>query len=324
MKKENWNIIAAYLANEELDEEALELIGQLKANSDEWEKKVALFNAATDAARMRRFDTDKAWEKFQIKPAQTAKKRSMPLYRFMVKYAAAVALLLVASVLFWYFFNTQDSITYATTANDFSHPVYELDDGSRVSLNHGSSIELSRRFGKKTREIKLTGEAYFEVAPDQNCPFIVHTYNAEIEVLGTAFNVNAYSNTKNVEVAVEHGKVQFRSANNDAIYLEKGEKGILTHDYMKLTKMASFDLNELAWATGYIEFNAANLNEVAHTLEKTFNIKMNIDEEVDTMLMLTASFTRQDIDYIFEVAGMTLDLDIEQTNRRVYLLKNKK
>jgi transmembrane sensor len=322
VKQENWNIIAGYLSGEDLDDEELRVIEQYKTNHKEWGETVDLFNNLSDVAKMRRFDAQKAWDKLQEKHNYKTSTRRLSVSHITMKYAAAIAVLLVVPVLFWYFLTSQNQITYTTANNDNSRPVYVLSDGSKVTLNHGSTITYSKKFNNDKREIQLTGEAYFDVLPDAERPFMVVTDAAEVNVLGTSFNVNAYPGATNIEVAVSSGVVEFKSKNNSVIQLKQGEKGIFERKTNKMAIHSTFNKNDIAWVTRQIEFNATNLGKILPVLEKAHNINVKIEDDVDTTLLLTATFNQQDADYIFDVIGITLNLEIEQIEDDVYLIKN--
>src|SRR5699024_1177303 len=81
-----------------------------------------------------------------------------------------------------------------------------LDDGTSVVLNSASALKYPSRFDGSTREIELEGEAFFSVARDESKPFLVHTTEATVQVLGTKFNINAYPRKQKVEVVVAEGK----------------------------------------------------------------------------------------------------------------------
>lgn len=83
-----------------------------------------------------------------------------------------------------------------------------MPDGTRVTLNSGSSLVYPPAFGPYTRIVRLTGEAYFDVSPDAAKPFIVETSTLRITVLGTRFNVRAFADGSKPEVSIVHGKVQ--------------------------------------------------------------------------------------------------------------------
>jgi len=129
---------------------------------------------------------------------------------YLTRIAAILVIpLLIASFLF-YFQNRsfRNAISWAEinapygTRTDFCLP-----DGSTGHLNGGSSLKFPTQFTGKVRDVKLTGEAYFEVISNQRKPFIVTTDNIDVKVTGTSFNVMAYADEPNTEVTLKNGKV---------------------------------------------------------------------------------------------------------------------
>jgi transmembrane sensor len=110
---------------------------------------------------------------------------------------------------------------------------YILPDGSVVALNSNSKLVFPKQFKGDTREVTIEGEAFFDVKPNAEKPFIINAGNAQVKVVGTSFNVCAYPETETVEVVVETGKVQVISKNNELtarlneVFLVPGEKGTL-------------------------------------------------------------------------------------------------
>ena len=94
-----------------------------------------------------------------------------------------------------------------------------LQDGTKVWLNAGSKIQYDSDFGKKNRLLKLSGEAYLEVAKDENCPFIVDAGEIKVKVLGTCFNVRAYKDNEEIKVALLRGSVEMETNNGDMLRL---------------------------------------------------------------------------------------------------------
>jgi len=118
-----------------------------------------------------------------------------------------------------------------------------LPDGTEVYLNAGSKLTYSMDYGKKTREIEFSGEAYFKVAKNKNIPFIVHTSRTNIKALGTEFNVKAYPNENIIETILVEGSVavdktgrnkDFKDVkNSDVIILKPGQKLQIIKDLKK-------------------------------------------------------------------------------------------
>jgi transmembrane sensor len=161
--------------------------------------------------------------------------------------------------------------------NDTGKPVeIRLPDGSLVTLNTGAVMNYPHVFQKKTREVQLTGEAYFSVLKNPKGPFVIKTENSFIRVLGTSFNVRALKNEDRVIVTVEEGRVEFGYAleqKKAKVEITAGETGLLEKGN-KLSRVSTRDNNYLAWKTGTLTFIKTPLMEVIHAVERYFFIKI--------------------------------------------------
>jgi transmembrane sensor len=149
-----------------------------------------------------------------------------------------------------------------------------LSDGTKVWLNAASSLKFPATFSNSAgnRLVELTGEAYFEVAKDRKHPFIVKTARQEVEVLGTHFNINSYTDTGVSTTTLLEGSVHLSGTGlNDN--LKPGQKAIL--DASHHLRIEPANLKEaVAWKNGYFRFNAARIDEVMVTLARWYNIEV--------------------------------------------------
>lgn len=157
----------------------------------------------------------------------------------------------------------------------------ELPDGTLVWLNAASSIRYPTAFTDDKREVTIKGEAYFEVMKNPNMPFIVHVDNrADIEVLGTHFNINAYSDETVIKTTLLEGAVRLTrnpepgTQNAESVTLKPGEQGLLTANN-KLQTTNKIDLEQvMAWKNGLFNFEGAALSEVMKQLERWYDIEV--------------------------------------------------
>jgi ferric-dicitrate binding protein FerR (iron transport regulator) len=150
---------------------------------------------------------------------------------------AAVLLILAGSGLIWYFYDNNRVIR---NSDSYAQSVY-LPDGTHVDLGPGAKLILSKNFQDSTREVRLSGEAHFDVAPDPMHPFIVFAGPARIKVTGTRFVVNAPPKTEDVEVSVKSGIVLFYNSetmnkNSFRMDLAAGEKGYFSPALKRMDK----------------------------------------------------------------------------------------
>lgn len=164
-----------------------------------------------------------------------------------------------------------------------------LPDGSLVWLNAESSISYTAALNDKgLRNVRLNGEAYFEVAHDAKKPFRVSSKGQVIEVLGTKFNVNAYSDepattTTLVQGSVRVSKPVAHPAVNDGLMLKPGQQAMLNG-----SQLVKFNVNPeeaLAWKNGFFNFKSENLGSVMRKLSRWYNIEVEYKGDLTNVLV---------------------------------------
>ena len=245
---------------------------------------------------------------------------------FLKVAAAVVVAFLLGAFAYQYFYAGASRLQNQLVA--FAEPLasFELPDGTKVSLNSDSKLFFPKKFKGGTREVTLEGEAFFDVEPNPTKPFIINAGNAQIKVLGTSFNVNAYPGSDKVEVIVETGKVRVarKTTNTSAIgelILAPGDKGILLYPNGVLQKSKNNDDNFLAWKTHNLIFRETSLGDVIETLEKVYKTDIDIADDEMKKLLLTGQYNDYSLDFILEVIASTLHLEVEKKGNRFFLCK---
>lgn len=156
-----------------------------------------------------------------------------------------------------------------------------LPDGTQVWLNSASAIRYPLVFKGAKREVSITGEAYFEVAANAHQPFVVVVAGrAEVQVLGTHFNVNAYDNEHQIAATLLEGAVQVKKleAGNASVILQPGQQALLNEGAgINLVKVADID-KVMAWKNGLFNFEGASLQDVMRQLERWYDIEVVFEE----------------------------------------------
>ncbi len=149
-----------------------------------------------------------------------------------------------------------------------------LPDGSKVWMNNASSIKFPVAFSGNTREVVLSGEAYFEVAKNPNKPFIVHVNDLEVKVLGTHFNIMCYSDESSIKTTLIEGSVKLSKGNfSELLYPGK----IATFQHQSFT-VADADIEqELAWKNGYFIFNKSDIETIMRQLARWYDVNVNYE-----------------------------------------------
>ncbi len=149
-----------------------------------------------------------------------------------------------------------------------------LPDGSKVWMNNASSIKFPVAFSGNTREVVLSGEAYFEVAKNPNKPFIVHVNDLEVKVLGTHFNIMCYSDESSIKTTLIEGSVKLSKGNlSELLYPGK----IASFQHQSFT-VADADIEqELAWKNGYFIFNKSDIETIMRQLARWYDVNVNYE-----------------------------------------------
>jgi len=179
-----------------------------------------------------------------------------------------------------------------------------LPDSTVVCLNAGSSLCYPQQFHNRIREVALKGEGYFEVTHQPSRPFFVTLpHGIQVEVLGTKFNVDAYTDQPFVATTLVDGHVNFlRKTNGKKVRMEmKAGQKIIYDENTNGLKLYEVDpYAEIAWKDGKLIFNNTPLPEVIHQLEKTFNVHITLGNERLKKYSFTGTFDEQTLEPILE------------------------
>lgn len=154
-----------------------------------------------------------------------------------------------------------------------------LPDGSIVWLNAESSLKYPTEFSGRQRIVKLTGEAYFEVAENENMPLKVELSGMEIKVLGTHFNVMAYENEKNITTTLLEGKVKVTEAGKSKL-LKPGQAASFDKASQRFSVATANTEQAIAWKNGYFDFREATLKTVMRQLSRWYNVEVQYQGDI--------------------------------------------
>lgn len=164
-----------------------------------------------------------------------------------------------------------------------------LPDGTHVWLNAGSTLQYPIRFGNN-RQVNLNGEAYFDVVSDAGKPFTVRSGKLVTKVLGTAFNIKAYSQEDRVAVSVERGKVVVSDSARALATLASREQLSYSISSGK-SALEKADLESiLAWRKGELRFNAMRLKDIVAVLERWYDVKIQFENRTLSDCVYSAAF----------------------------------
>lgn len=154
-----------------------------------------------------------------------------------------------------------------------------LNDGTTVTLNAASQLIVPRFFNGNTRTVQLEGEAYFEVTKDSLHPFIIKTLTTTTEVLGTKFNLSAYTNDATT-LTLNEGKVLFYKQGdhkNDGVIVVPNQQVVLKNNILE-TKEVSSSFSK-AWAQKQFVYTTTTVKEVMHDIERFYGVTIKIEKQ---------------------------------------------
>ena len=192
-----------------------------------------------------------------------------------------------------------------------------LADGTTVHLNAGSKLTYPVRFAGKRRVVALEGEAYFDVVKDETRPFIVQTHLGEVTVLGTAFNINAYTDAS-VYTTLMQWKISFSSSSIDTIILSPAGQTVVSANG---SEKRMVDLDEyVGWVDGRYVFNNRPLGEIMQTFERWYDIQVYYETPHLRDITYSGSLKRYGtINSFLDALELTGDLTYKISGRNILI-----
>lgn len=284
--------------------------------------------------------------------------------RKQLLYWAAAAAVLVLSIAFWPAKSNNDEkpavsmLPKSPEANQVStrpgsRTRIQLPDGTQVWLNADSRLTYGNDFGAKTRDVTLSGEAYFDVVPNKAVPFFIHTSKMTIKVTGTAFNVRAYPNEDRSETSLVHGKVEvtLNGQPDKTYYLRPSEKLVIagalvqqdnpllnasSKSTAKIPLMAEAHISkmvldhemqlpiETAWVNNRLAFADESFRDVANKMERWYGVSIQFDEPLLEEIHLTGSFENETIQEALEALKLTAKFSYGINGNSIVISKTSK
>lgn len=192
--------------------------------------------------------------------------------------AAVFVIVILGAALLWPKAKTSDSLVETRSPYGSKSKVV-LADGTLVYLNSGSVLTYPSAFSTGTRHVNLVGEAYFEVKKDPEHPFVVNTHAFSIKVLGTHFNVKAFSDEQLTETSLVEGSValyQNSDPNHEMCRLKPNEKVIFNEKERQFKIQRVDAVLETSWRDGEFYFDNETLSSIVKNLERNFNVPIRI------------------------------------------------
>ena len=197
-----------------------------------------------------------------------------------------------------------------------------LSDGSRLRMNSESEIRVPVTFEKGQREVFMKGEIFFDITRDSLAPFVVHTHQGDIRVLGTSFNVRDYQDEDFLETTLVNGKVAFEREGNYS-YLKPGEQLRLNKEDGKTTVETVDVLLYCSWKDGRFVFEKQRLEVIMNTIARWYNINVFYESSSVKDILFTGNIKRYgDLEQVVSMLKLINKIDIKIKDRNVFVRSN--
>jgi transmembrane sensor len=359
-KEYTWNLIARKLAGEATPEELQELEQLLRNNpelyypfqtiADLWEhtspvdKKQAeqAFNQHLD--RMEQLNVDY----FQAPSTLPDFSPRKGVLRTIILTSSLLAVFAAT----WFFTRPAHSpmlpvaaaqaapVTKEVVTNSGARTRIYLPDNTHVWVNAGSRIRYEKTFGVTTRELTLTGEAFFDVAPDASKPFVIHTSKVDIRVLGTSFDIKSYPMDKTMEATLVRGSIEVSIHNrpNNKIILKANEKLVVSNEdpqqqissrrreirsqSLVVISKPTFEehtgaMIETSWMDNKLIFQEEQFSELARQMERWYGVTIRFDNPRLEQLQFTGTFDKETISQALDALKLTARFDYSIEDNQV-------
>lgn len=250
------------------------------------------------------------------------------IIRKVMRYAAIILLPLIAVFAVWMYQSNVAEEMIACHVPYGMTKTLQLSDGTSVIINSGSTLSYPKTFKGGHRELSLLGEAHFAVAKDASHPFIVKVGTLNVQVLGTHFNVKAYSDDKDVITTLEEGAVKLYITNHDAqaCILKPNEQAIYNKSNGSMKKEKVDAMNYSSWTTGALNFDNQSLNQIIPILERRYGVQFNVDSHLNMTKEFTMNFKPYEtIDDVLTVLTQLYgDMSYRREGKVVKLIKGER
>ncbi len=240
----------------------------------------------------------------------------MPWLRRNYKYVSGVAaaFLIALFVGFLVRNNFNSTVTYAYNGQNESS--YILPDNTSVNFNSESSLSYTKHFAESDRSVDFEGVAYFDVAKDENLPFVLHCNNMDVEVLGTSFLLNAEKNAERCTLDLYTGKVKMTAFDKkgnilSVVEINPGERGVWDATANELKAMSYSEVKEDELLTEHVlVFNNEKLSKIVEALEYIYKVEIDLGESCASK-KLTARFSDDEsIDEVLETIALVSEVTV--------------
>jgi transmembrane sensor len=286
-------------------------------NKKQFEDFKTIWEESKRLAAVSTVEEDEAWKRFKSRinqPKQTAVVRTMrPTNWWRI---AALFIIIIGAGYFGYKLLSKKPVQNIVVASHQTTLTDTLPDGSIVTLNKNSSLHYPSKFKDATRSIALKGEAFFDVTPNKQKPFIIHVNDVTIKVVGTSFNVRSVHGI--TEVIVETGVVEV-SRRNNTVELKPKEKIKISPQDSSMIKDKEEEKLYNYYRSKEFVCDGTPLWKLVEVLNEAYDTTIVIENPKLRSSPLTTTFDNESLDRILEIISATFDIKIIKEKDRIIL-----
>jgi transmembrane sensor len=319
-----WEELSSILSDEQNDNG--DLLGRFMAEDSH--NTIKYWKELREMNNEKEINVDKAWDKLYSRLNENGLIDKKPVVSRRITgttwFRIAAAALILLSVGTGLFYLADRSIasrkTVVETSENQKNLQVTLPDGSNIYLNRNTILSYQKNFGRDDRNVTLSGEAFFDITPDTEKPFIVDAGKASVKVVGTSFNVISNNHDSAVEVYVKTGKVLLSGdTGNRNIEIEPGFVG--TMDTRSSDKKVNNDPNYMSWNTGLLIYDGQTLDIIFRDLKRVYNMDIVADEPEILKLPWTAPIINQPEETIIRLICNVFSLSYSKDGNVYHLSK---
>ncbi len=297
------DLIAAFLADTLSDQEKRKLnqwINLSEENKKYFHKSQQIWFSCVDDNALKRFDDEKAFEKFMQRVNTAEQLSKQPKIRTIkywnvLKYAAVILAMCMISYISYY--KGENHLKQALAQVTIEAPIGSqtrlyLPDSTLVVLNAKSVLSYSQDFGVYNRTVKLSGEGYFEVIHNEKKPFTIHGNDVQVTVLGTEFNFKDYPDVDEVSVSLFEGSVKLdNQLAEQQMMLKPNEQMVMSRADGSMKKIIGIPKRVISWTKGNLVLDDSTLEEVIELLEKNYDVNIIVVNDSLPPYLFNGCFT---------------------------------
>lgn len=322
------DLLVKYLLGEATDAERREVSEWIEANAENqqyYEHFALIWNESKKIEAASEINIDDAWNRFRARTGQTEQQEDnsgstkvIPLSSRMSWIRAAAVLVVVVGAGWMAYHMAWNNSAQLMAVNSGNSVLTDtLPDGSIVTLNKNSSIAYNSKLDGGIRQVKLEGEAFFNVAPDKEHPFVIEVNGSKVTVVGTSFNIK--STAEKTEVVVETGIVDVEKKNNK-VTLRPNQKATVFADKDNPVKESADDELYNYYKTKEFVCRNTPLSRLVEVLNEAFGVNIVISNPRLNGVRISTTFSYNDgLQEALRVVEINTDATIQQSGNSITL-----